>query len=203
MDKQLACFHLYRCFHEAGDDWVCHSIEQSEALSFGKIDLSLSRLMATDMEYVAVFLASSLHKQWATLNLSYCYIQDHGLRTLHHALHHCVNLTITELWLIDNGLTVQSSFLVSEITMKCKVKKISIAGNAYIGEGQKLYSILTDLSTMLELLCMSNTKLSSNAPIHLFTGLTDNSTLKELYIRYNDITDDACDDIATALERNS
>ena len=203
LDKQLTCFHLYRCFHEAEDDRVCHSIEQSEALSYGKIDLSLCRLMATDMECVAVFLASLSHKQWATLNLSYCYIQDHGLRTLNHALHHCVNLTITELWLIDNGLTVQSSFLVSEITMKCKVKKLSIVGNAYIGEGQKLYSILTDLSTMLELLCMSNTKLSSNASIHLFTGLMDNSMLKELDIRYNDITDDACDAIATALERNS
>ena len=203
LDKQLTCFHLYRCFHEAEDDRVCHSIEQSEALNYGKIDLSLSRLMATNMECVAVFLTSSLYKQWATLNLSYCYIQDHGLRTLHRALCHCVNLTITELWLIDNGLTVQSSLLVSEITLNCKVKKLSIANNAYIGEGQKLYSILTDPSTMLELLCMSNTKLSSNASIHLFTGLRDNNVLKELDIRYNDITDDACDAIATALERNS
>ena len=96
LDKQLICFHLYRCFHEAGDDRICHSIGQSEALNYGKIDLSLSRLMTTDMECVAVFLASSLHKQWTTLNLSYCYIQDHGLRTLHYALRHCVNLTITE-----------------------------------------------------------------------------------------------------------
>ena len=201
--NQLTSFHLYRCFHEAGDDWVCHSIEQSEVLNHKKIDLSLSRLMATDMECVAIFLTSSLHKHWTTLNLSYCYIQDYGLRTLYQALCHCSNLTITELWLIDNGLTVQSSLLVSEITMKCKVKKLSIAGNAYIGEGQKLYSILTDPLTMLELLCMTNAKLSSNASVHLFTGLRNNSTLKELDIRYNDIGDDACDAIATALERNS
>ena len=101
LDKQLTCFHLYRCFHETGDDQDCHSIEQSEALNYGKIDLSLSRLMATDMECVTVFLTSSMYEQWTTLNLSYCYSQDHGLHTLHHALRHCANLTITELCMVD------------------------------------------------------------------------------------------------------
>ena len=57
-------------------------------------------------------------------------------------------------------------------------------------------------TTVLEELYMYNTKLSSNGAIDLFVALKDNNTLRKLDISLNDITDDACNAIATALKQN-
>ena len=141
------------------------------------------------------------------LNLSHCYIQDHGLHILHRGLLHCRKITIDKLQLNYNGLTTQSSSLISDIVVTCEVKVLGIdgndSGNDTIGENEQLYSILSNPSTMLEELHMWDTKLSSRAAIALFTALKDNNKLKKLYITYNAITDDACATITTALERNS
>ena len=162
-----------------------------------------TRLTASDVECVTVFLTSSFHKEWVWLNLFGCYIQDHGLHILHRGLLHCKNITIDQLLLTYNGLTTQSSPLISDITVKCKVKKLEINGNHTIGEDEQLYSMLSNPSTMLESLYMYDTQLSSRAAIALFTVLKDNTKLKELYIANNAITDGACDAIITALARNS
>ena len=203
LNNKLQCFHLYRCFHEAGDVGICKTIEESVTFSDEKINLSGTRLTASDVECITVFLTSSFHKEWVWLNLFGCYIQDHGLHILHHGLLHCRNITIDQLLLTYNGLTTQSSSLISDITVKCKVKELGIDGNHTIGEDEQLYSMLSSPSTMLEGLYMSNTQLSSRAAITLFTVLKDNTKLKELYIANNAITDDACDAIIAALARNS
>ena len=168
-----------------------------------KIDLHYTRLTASDLECVTVFLTSSFHKEWVGLNLQGCYIQDHGLHILHRGLLHCSNITIDQLWLIYNSLTTQSSSLISDITIKCKVKKLWITGNYTIGDSEQLYSILSSPSTMLEELRMYNTKLSTRGAIALFTALKDNNKLKLLHIAYNAITDDACDAITAGLEKNN
>ena len=49
---------------------------------------------------------------------------------------------------------------------------------------------------------MGITKLSTRGAIALFTALKDNNKLKMLHIARNDITDDACDVIITALKNN-
>ena len=167
------------------------------------IDLGLTTLTASDVENVTVFLTSLFHKEWVWLNLEGCYIQDHGLHILHHGLLHCSDITITTLMLMSNGLTIQSSSLISDITLSCNVKQLWLDVNYTIGEDEQLYSILTNPSTMLETLLMYNTQLSSTAAITLFNTLKDNNKLKVLYINYNDVTDDASDAITTALERNS
>ena len=143
------------------------------------------------------------HKEWVWLNLYHCYLQDHGLHILHRGLLHCRKITIDELDLDYNGLTTQSSSLISDIVVTCEVKVLWIGGNDTIGENEQLYSILSNPSTMLEELNMRDNKLSSRAAIALFTALKDNNKLKELYIADNAITDDACAAITTALERNS
>ena len=102
-----------------------------------------------------------------------------------------------------NGLTTQSSALISDITVNCKVKVLVIEDNHTIGENEQLYSMLFNPSTMLEELNMYNTKLSSRAAIALFTAVKNNNKLKKLNIANNAITDDACDAITTALKRNS
>ena len=201
--NELQCLRLYHCFHGADDIDICRTIEQSAVFNNKKIDLSDTRLKAGDMECITLFLTSSFHKEWWRLHLSYCYIQDHGLHMLHHGLRHCSNVTINKLWLNYNGLTVQSSSLISDITVKCKVKILVINHNNTVGENRQLYSMLTDSSAVLMQLFMSNTKLSSRGAIDLFNALQNNATLKQLYINHNDISDDACDVITTALERNS
>ena len=203
LNDQLQCYQLYRCFHEAGNDDICKIIERSVKFSDKMINLSDTTLTASDVENVTVFLTSSSHKEWVWLNLTNCYIQDHGLHILHRGLLRCSDVTITTLELSNNGLTIQSSSLISDITVSCNVKELWLTSNYTIGEDEQLYSILTNPSTMLEELIMSNTQLSSTAAITLFNTLKDNNKLKKLYINYNDVTDDASDAITTALERNS
>ena len=200
LNNRLQCLRLYRCFHEAGDVDICKTIERSVTFSDKEINLSRTSLTASDVECVTVFLTSSFHKEWVEFNLYSCYLQDHGLHILHRGLLHCRKITIDELRLHYNGLTTQSSSLISDIVVTCEVKVLGIAGNYTIGENEQLYSILSNPSTMLEELYMYNTKLSSRAAIALFTALKDNNKLKRLN---NAITDDACAAITTALERNS
>ena len=155
------------------------------------------------MKYISLFLTSSLNKEWKWLDLDHCGIQDKGLNILYHRLRHCSDVTINSVKLSSNGLTTQSSSLISELTVKCKVKKLWINANNTIGEEQQLYSMLTNPCSVLEILNMGVTRLSSRAATDLFAAVKDNNKLQELYITYNAITDDACDAIATALKRNN
>ena len=160
LNDQLQCLlHLYQCFHEAGDDDTCKTIEQSATFSNRKINLPYITLTASDVESVTVFLTSSSHKEWVGLYLFGRYIQDHGLLLLHRGLLHCNDITITTLQLTFNGLTTQSSSIISDITVSSKVKELWLDGNYTIGEDEQLYSILTNPSTMLATLIMDNTHL--------------------------------------------
>ena len=207
LNNRLQYLRLYHCFHEAGNVDICKTIEQSVTFSNKVIDLMGTRLTASDVECVTVFLTSSIlfHKEleWVGFSLFNCYIQDHGLHILHRGLLNCRNITINWLRFDYNGLTTQSSSLISDITVKCKVKELGIGGNHSIGENKQLYSMLSSPSTLLEELWMFSTKLSSRAAIALFTTVDDNNKLNVLNIADNAITDDACDAITTALERNS
>ena len=200
---QLQCLRLYYCFHEAGDVDICKTIERSVTFSDKKINLRHTRLTPSDVECVTVFLTSSSHKEWVCFYLYSCYIQDHGLHILHRGLLHCKNITIDQLLLKYNGLTTQSSSLIIDITVKCKVKKLWIDHNHTIGEDEQLYSMLSNSSTVLEELDMFSTQLSPRAAIALFTAVKDNNKLKKLDIGDNAITDDACDAITIALKSNN
>ena len=99
---------------------------------------------------------------------------------------------------------MQSSSMLSEITVKCKVKTLWISGNNITGESHQLYSMLNDSSNVLQELYKWDTRLSSRGAINLFKALAkDNKTLKKLNIALNEITDDVCDTLTTALKRNS
>ena len=155
------------------------------------------------MECISLFLTSSFNKEWEGLYLIDCHIQNKGLSILYCRLCHCSDVTINTLVLQHNGLTAQSSSLISELTVKCKVKELWIDNNRTIGEDQQLYSMLTKPSSVQEKLIMVNTQLSSRTATDLFTAVKDINKLKKLYIEINAITDDACDAITTALESNS
>ena len=203
LKDQLKCLRLYQIFNEADDHTMCYTIEQAEIFHCKIISLVSTTLLSNDMECLSLFLTSSSNKQWNELNLYYCHIQDKGLNILHRILRHTCDVTINRLGLSNNGLTTQSSSLISELSVKCRVRLLWISGNYTIGEDQQLYYMLTDPSTTLEVLYMGATRLSSQGAIHLFTAVKDNNKLKKLFIANNSITDDACDVITTALERNS
>ena len=203
LKDQLKCLQLYRCFNEAGDHTLCNTIERANIFHDRVISLGLTTLTGSDMECISLFLTSSFNKEWERLNLYNCHIQDKGLNILYRGLRHCSDVTINKLELWYNGLTTQSSSLISELTVKCKVKELWIYGNYTIGEDQQLYSMLTNPSSVLETLDMRGTQLSSRAATDLFTAVKDNNKLKKLHIDNNAITDDACDAITTALKSNS
>ena len=203
LKDQLKCLRLYRIFNEADDHEMCYTIEQAEIFHKKTISLRWTTLLSNDMECLASFLTSLSNKEWKELSLLNCHIQDKGLNILHRRLCHISDVRINKLRLSSNGLTTQSCCLISELSMKCRVRKLGIMGNYTIGEDQQLYYMLTNPATTLEVLYMWGIQLSSQGAIHLFTALKDNNTLKKLIIDYNSITDDACDVITTALERNS
>ena len=206
LKDQLQCLHLYYPFKNANDNAYSCTIEHAKVFDAREIILRNSsyRLVTKDLECISLFLISSFHKKWLKLDLWHCHIQDHGLRILHHGLHHTSCPTIENLTLMNNSLTAQSSSSISEISLKCKVKRLLISYNNSIGEDCQLYSILTDPLTMLELLGMDNINLSSNAAVSLFTAMQHNNKLKVLYITNNDIdiNDDVCNAITTAIKKN-
>ena len=203
LKDHLKCLRLYKCFNEAEDYKMCQTIERAGIFKSKVINLMGTTLTASDVECISLFLTSSFNKEWKELNLSLCHIQDKGLNILYRGLRHSNDVTIDELWLPYNGLTSKSSSLISELTVNCKVKILWINGNHIIGEDQQLYSMLTNPSTELEQLNMWDTGLSNRGARALFTTIMKNNKLKVLYIDLNDITDDACDVITTALQRNS
>ena len=203
LEHQLTCLRLYKCFNEAEDYKMCQTIERAEIFKSKVINLGGTTLTASDMECISLFLTSSFNKEWKELYLHNCHIQDKGLNILYRGLRHSNDVTIDDLWLDYNGLTSKSSSLISELTVKCKVKRLVIYGNDTIGEDQQLYSMLTNPSTELERLIMWGTRLSSRGARALFTSIMKNNKLKVLNINRNDITDDACDVITTALQRNN
>ena len=202
LNDKIKSFRLYHCFNEAGDAIICNAIEQSKQFKAQKINLRRSILTTNDVECAVVFLTASSHNNWLELYFSYCYIQDHGLHILHRGLLQRSNITVTELGLDYNQLTMLSSPLVSEITLHCKVKQLKITGNDSIGEDQKLYSILTDHRSVLEVLVMNHINLSPNAANNLFNALKDNHILKRLEVEDAGITDEVCGAITAALEGN-
>ena len=202
LDDKVKCFHLFRCFFEAGDNEMCRSIENAKTFNSKIINLDGTRLSPSDVECLTVFLTCSSHKEWNVLYLYKCFIQDLGVHILHRGLTSC-DVTITTLVLWSNGVTESSSSAISDITISCRVKVLDINGNKTIGEDKKLYSIISDPSSMLEELYMGSTKLSSNAAIKFFTALSKGKKLRILGISSNSITDEACDAIIMAMKKNT
>jgi len=201
LSDQLKCFRLFRCFHDALDYQMCKSIEEAETFYKKEINLRSTRLSATDLECVSLFLTSSSHKQWVVLNLNNCFIQDCGLHIFYKHLHHN-DVIITQLGLFNNGLTTSSSSLISDIVLNCKVEVLDINDNHTIGESRELYTMLTHPSSMLTRLYMEDILSSSIAARMLFTAVKDTNKLKMLYISHNAITDDVTEDITTLLATN-
>ena len=202
LNDKIKCLRMYCCFQEAGDVVMCKSIEEATMLDKQQIDLSHTRLSPSDLECLTIFLTCLSYKEWKKLDLSYCHIQDHGLQILQRGLRSS-NVTITLLLLGSNDLTAVSSSAISELTISCRVKKLSISDNISVGEDYTLYRIITHHSSMVVELNMYSMKLSSNGIINLFTALGEAKKLMILGITYNNINDEAYDVITMAMKKNT
>ena len=136
------------------------------------------------------------------VKLEYCYIQDHALKILCRGLISS-HVTIRGLSLWENGLTESSSSAISDITLGCQVEILNIKRNTSACENERLYSMISDPSSVVGELDMQSTKLSSTAAIKLFTALRDSKKLRILNVADNDITDEACDAIIMAMKKNT
>ena len=201
LDAYLKCLHLFRCFFEAGNKEICSCIEKAKIFDIKIITLWNTRLSPSDVECLTVFLTCSSHKEWEELNLCGCYIQDRGIHVLHRGLTSC-DVTISILHLNYNGLTESSSAAISDIAIGCKVKELYIGSNKIVGEDERLYSIISDPSSVLEVLYMNFNKLTWNGAVKLFTALSEGKKLRVLMISFNSITDEACNAITAAVKKN-
>ena len=202
LQDQLKCLHLFHCFHEAGDDRMCKSIEKAPIFRQKVIDLDGTRLSANDVVCLSLFLTSSSQKQWKSLSLGHCFMQDHGLHILHKSLKGG-DITINTLLLDYNGLTQSCSSILSDIVIKCTVEKMTVMGSQTIGENAELYSMLTHASSMLCILNMHNIALSPNGAKMLFAALKHSKRLLELTITDNAINDNSANVMADALAVNT
>ena len=203
LDDILKCFHLFRCFHEAGDVETCQSILNSEMFNTKDIGLWRRNLTVYDVECLTLFLVCSPSKVWNSVNLTSCHIQDHGLHVLHRGLI-TSNCTIKQLWLNDNSLTQSSSSPIKDLTIHCGVEYLLVDGSHTIGEDHTLFNILSHPSSRLtHLLLVNDTGLSSSATISLFTELAKSNKLQTLLININNLTDESCDVITATMKKNA
>ena len=187
---------------EAGDKEVCASFEKARIFDSEEVDLHFTTLSASDVECIAVFLAHSSHKEWKELNLTSCYIQDYGVWILHRGLINC-GVTITKLGFSWNCLPALSSSAISDLTISCKVRVLRINGNESVCEDDRLYSILSDPSSMIEELYMASTNLSCSTTMKLFAAVGESKKLRVLSVTNNQITGEACDVTNIALKKNT
>jgi len=154
------------------------------------LDMSYNNYSAnTWSENVSVHtITSSSCRDWHLLNLDHCRLGDYGLQSLHFSLQHS-NVSIKKLYLNNNDLSSVSDTLLSEIVITCKVKSLYISGNSTIGETEQFMTkILTDPSTMINTLIMSDNKYSSHLwAVHLFSSLGKNKTVSKLQITGNNL----------------
>ena len=194
--------HLYRIFHEADDIPTCKAIEgkfTDKVISLGGTNLS-----PINLEDLAILLTCSSCRNWKELDLSSCHIQDYGLRLLHHTLPHSY-ITIDTLWLHNNDLSSSSDSSLSDITITCKVKALDISLNKAVGETPHFFTtLLTHPSCMIEQLYMTDNNYSTTKwATDLFSSLRENKTLKELWMKGDNISDDECGVICDVLRVNN
>ena len=197
LKDELQRLRLYRILYEAGDISTCKTIE--EKFTDKKIYLSDS-LSPNNLEDLTTLLTCSSCRNWKMINLYSCHIQDYGLQLLHRSLHHS-NITIDYLRLGNNDLSSSSDSSLSDIIITCKVKVLGISYNKAVGETPHFFTtILTHPSCVIEVLYMYNNNYSTTRPVmELFSSLRENKTVKELWIRGNNISDDECGVICDVL----
>ena len=194
------CFHLFRCFYEAGDEALCNEISKAHYFSKGNISVS-DTLLPSDVDCLGVFLGS--RTEWQGL---YCYqcIDDVGFQILHQFLTNRTKSTrIREIHIGSDSnstgkfLMPSSSYLIAEIAKTCKTKVLEVSTPTLLLEDVvSLKNQLIELKFYVE---ENQTAIITYMP----SLLHDNKILKVLKLYGSNLSDDSVEALAEALKHNS
>ena len=221
----MKVLYLFQCFQEAQDDKLCDIL--SKSFDSGKINLSDHRLLPHQVVSLGFFL-SRLHRKWKELNLSRCFIGDHGIKLLYHYI--CRDITnkqetttidlscnkftgassppigdiITHLqphtlMLDDNNITSVKDISTAVINTNT-VKVLNMWNNDLTSQEA---SAISDMMTCLEELYISDNKLGDDGAVIISKGITETNTLRVLTIGVNNITSTGAIAIANSLLHNT
>ena len=194
---------LYKCFNESSDTATCRIIENRVEKI---INLFSHMLSGYDIVAIGTLITQSCDKQWNSINLAGCHIQDAGIKIIHRFLQVSESsVIIRQLWLCKNDLTSSSNGYLIDIVKSCEVEFLDISSNHGLGQKEELFHSMLSLPK-LQTLHIDDVNLSSNVAIAIFTILMENKTnLKKLDISNTafNYTDEVCDIIGEALQANN
>ena len=224
LEDPVKVLYLFQCFQEAQDNELCEVL--SKSFDSGEINISV-RLLPHQVVSLGFFLSRS-HRKWKKLNLSWCYIGDHGMRIIHHYLcgDKIKKQEISEINLDKNNLTGASSHLIADIISHLQphtlalhynnitnmrdistavintstVKVLDIGSNHFTTQETV---IISDMMICLEELNISNIELGDHGAELLSEGIASTQALRELEIYCNNIGPSGTTAIANALKINT
>ena len=198
------CLRLFQCFYEANDveaqNMVAKKIYDNKMITLSR---NFAPLLPNNLQCLRLFLAESSNKQWIELNLAHCCIGDAGISVLHQILAKTNNgISIDEIMLSNNSLTVQAMQEIAEIVNSCNVKVLDLSFNSI--ENDTLLKNLAFATSTLQKLDLSFNKLTSDGAITFFTSLSmiAHISLKVLEINCNSIDEKAVKVISQFLQEN-
>ena len=201
LNSQLKRIEFFNLLFKADKTEICKHIAYYAKLLEGRaISFRGKSLSSSNIEDVTCFLNQAPQQEWEEVDLHGCNLQDSGVEILHKGLMRH-NITINRLSLSNNNLTESSSSKIFDITVHCKVKKLSIRLNTNIGKDPKLYSIISDPHSVVEELNISSINCNQSELLSAL-GKNKKKKLRVLWINNNNITDDACGAIVKALWNN-
>ena len=145
--------------------------------------------------------ASEISPPLIILRLLYCYIEDHTLPSVYKLFQNYEHLReITICYCLINVPT--NNKLLQHISTITTLRKLNVRGNKLTEENSPaLMSVITN-NTELEELYLSNNQLQS-AVIELAKALQKISSLKVLDLNYNNIPEQAADELSAAIRVNN
>ena len=206
LDDQLKCLRLFKCFYEAEDEDMYSYIEKATVFKSKAISLRFNKLSPSDMECLGLFLTSSANKHWQALNLTSCYIKDHDIRALHHAIVGApspIKLAINAVDLPANYITSSSDICISDLVINCSIRSLGASGNKSLGETLQFYTMISHPLSVLEYLWLAGNRLTTTSATFLFKSLRKPNKIKWLIITDNLIDDGICDEIVATLQTNT
>ena len=186
--NKVICLQLYQIFLEAPDSEMNKSL--STVIRNDAIDLSEETLSITDTNILSYFIAkSSMTKEWQTINLSKCGIDDDKLQSFYQGL--CVEdghekPIINNLDISNNSIWKLNTII--DLTVKFKIIHLKASNNSLT---YRSVMNVEYFNKTLQILDLSFNLFESEDVCNLCTTLVKFKNLEELYLNNNHIDESA------------
>ena len=183
LKNPVKVLYLFQCFQEAQDNELCEILSRS--FSSGVINICGYRLLPHQLVSLGFFLSRS-HMKWNELDLSHCYIGDHGMNIIHQYL--CGDKTnkqkTAEIYLGLNNLTGASSHLIADIISHLQPHPLELNENNITNVRDISIAVIN--TSTVKVLYMENNNLTAQEAVAISNMMI---CLEELDIRYNKLGD--------------